>query len=106
MNRAHLEAVLVGASLPSSKQELVDYARRQSPDGAEAAASIEQHVPDGTYMTLQDVGEQLQPRQPRSFSEPPPSHLPEEESDLPPGGVAYLGEPQEPANVVATRESG
>lgn len=101
MNRAQLEAVLVGVTLPADKRELVEYARRQSPDAPEATALVEERVPDGTYATLQDVGEQVEPRQPPPDRARPP--LPRPES-RPPGGLAYVGESQEPANVAAVRE--
>ena len=102
MNRAYVESFLSGVALPSSKDELIAYARHQE-DGAAVAERL-RALPQREYRALQDVGEELEPRQPEAWKQEPPTKLPREESDLPPGGDAYLGEPVDPANVVAFRE--
>jgi hypothetical protein len=100
MNRAQIEALLVGVTLPATKQELVDYARAQ-PGGAVAAQRL-QRIPDRAYEAIQDAGEQLEPVQPdRSTPRIEPPHP---ESGLPPGGAAYTGGSETPPNVEAYRE--
>ncbi|HSP72285.1 MAG TPA: DUF2795 domain-containing protein [Gaiellaceae bacterium] len=99
MNRAYVESLLSGIALLASKRELVAYARRQE-DGAAAAERL-RALPEREYRALQDVGEELEPRQPEARQAP--TTLPREESDLPPGGAAYLGEAVEPANVAALK---
>lgn len=99
MNRAYVESLLNGIALPASKDELIAYARRQQ-DG-EAVAERLRALPEREYRALQDVGEELEPRQPEARHAQ--ATLPREESDLPPGGAAYLGEAVEPANVAALR---
>jgi hypothetical protein len=101
VNRAYVESLLVGVALPAGKQELIDYAERQ-PRGAAVAVRLAS-IPDREYRALQDVGEELEPRQVEQGGMP--SRLPQEESDLPPGGSAYVGESVEPANVVAARDA-
>ena len=102
MNRAYVESFLSGIPLPSSKDELIAYARRQE-DGAAVAERL-RALPEREYRALQEVGEELEPRQPEAWEQQPPAKLPREESDLPPGGRAYLGESVDAANVVAVRE--
>ena len=102
MNRAYVESFLSGVALPASKDELIAYARRQ--ERGEPVAERLQALPEREYRALQDVGEELEPRQPEAWKQEPRTKLPQEESDLPPGGAAYLGEPVEPANVVAVKE--
>ena len=99
VNRSYVESLLVGVELPAARDALVAYARRQ-PRGAAVAARLAS-IPDREYRTLQEVGEELEPRQPAPV--PVARPLPRAESDLPPGGAAYLGEASEPANVVAAR---
>jgi hypothetical protein len=99
VNRAVVESLLVGVPLPATKAELPDYARRQ-PHGEEAAALLAR-IPDRRYRALQDVGEALEPRQIAPAEGEPP--LPRPESDPPPGGRAYGGGAEEPANVLAAR---
>src|SRR3954449_232637 len=118
MNRAQVEALLVGVRLPASKDELVRYARAQ-PAGARAAARLQsipgrrapragpraaarlQSIPDRRYTAIQDAGEELEPVQPERRTqriEPP-----KPESGRPPGGPASAGAPTEPPNVEALR---
>ena len=99
MNRAYVESLLVGVELPATLDELVAYAERQP--GGSAVATQLGGLPRREYRALQDVGEQLEPRQPPQVERA--GRLPREESDLPPGGTAYLGGAAEPANVVAAR---
>src|SRR4051812_25338477 len=99
MNRAQVEALLVGVRLPASKDELVRYARAQ-PAGDRAAARL-QSIPDRRYTAIQDAGEELEPVQPERRTqriEPP-----KPESGRPPGGPAYVGDSTEPPNVEALR---
>jgi hypothetical protein len=103
MNRATIEALLVGVPLPATKEELLDYAGRQQ--GGGPAIALLERIPEREYRALQDVGEELEPRQVEERKQPPQTELPEVESDLPPGGPAYVGDAAEPANVVAVRES-
>jgi hypothetical protein len=99
MNRANVEALLVGLALPATKDEILAYAREQ-PGGDRAAARLAR-IPDREYAAIQDVGEELEPVQPdRSTPRLEPATV---ESDAPPGGPAYLGDPVEPANVAARR---
>jgi hypothetical protein len=91
---AELQVALEGVSLPASKQELLDHARRE--DGGHLAALLQQ-LPDREYRSVDEVGEELlhvQPERPQ-----PDSHQPREESGPPPGGDAYLDPAAEPGGV-------
>jgi hypothetical protein len=101
VNSAYVDSLLNGITLPASKSELIAYARRQE-RGVPVAERLRE-LPDRQYRTLDEVGEELEPRQPAAWKQAPPSKVPEPESDLPPGGSAYVGDEQEPANVVAAR---
>ena len=103
VNGAHLDSLLSGVPLPATKEELIAYARRQ--EGGEEAVERLRALPDREFRTLDEAIEELEPRAPRAWREPAPVELPEEESDLPPGGGAYVGERVEPANVLAARDS-
>ena len=103
-NRATIESLLGGVPLPATKAELIAYASHQDRLGPAVAERL-RSLPDREYRALPDVGEALEPRQPAAWGGKPPSKLPREESDVYPGGRAYLGEPVEPANVVAARSS-
>jgi AcrR family transcriptional regulator len=95
---AELQVLLEGVALPASKQELLDYARRE--DGGRVTALLAQ-LPDRRYGSLDEVGEALvsvQPQWPQ-----PDSPQPREESGAPPGGDAYLDPAAEPGGV---REKG
>ena len=100
MNRAQIEALLVGVPLPATRQELVDYARAQ-PSGSRAAERLLQ-IPDREYTAIQDAGEELEPVQPERST--PAIEPPKPERGLPPGGVAYTGGSETPPNVEAYRE--
>ena len=99
VNRAFIESFLSGVALPASRDELIGYALDQERGGP--VAERLRGLPEREYRALQDVGEELEPRQPEARRAP--TRLPREESDLPPGGAAYLGEPVEPANVAAVK---
>jgi hypothetical protein len=94
---AEIQVVLEGVDLPARKKELVAYARSQD----ERAAAALQALPEREYRSLDEVGEALNPVQPSPLQ--PPAQLPHEESDLPPGGDAYLDPHAEPG---AVRPSG
>jgi hypothetical protein len=89
---AELQVMLEGVALPASRRELIDYAQRQ---GAEVIGLLSR-LPDREYRTLDEVGEELAPVQPRFEREQP---LPHEESDKPPGGDAYLDPSPEPGSI-------
>jgi hypothetical protein len=99
VNRAQIEAILVGVKLPAKRRQLVDYARAQ-PGGERAAARLEQ-LPDREYRAIQDAGEELEPVQPERSQ--PRVEQPHAESGQPPGGPAYVGEPVTPPNIEATQ---
>jgi hypothetical protein len=98
VNRAYVEAVLVGVPLPATKRQLVAYARAQ-PNG-EAVAERLASIPDREYVALQDVGEELEPRQPERREA---RAVPKVESGAPPGGPAYVGGEATPPNLEAER---
>src|SRR3954454_22531654 len=102
MNRAQIEALLVGVTLPATKDELVAYARAQP--GGDVAAQRLQRIPDREYEAIQDAGEELEPAQPERAT--PRIEAPHPESGAPPGGAAYTGGTETPPNVEAIRESG
>jgi hypothetical protein len=98
VNRSQVEAVLVGITLPATRDALVAYARAQ-PGGERAATRLAQ-IPDREYRAIQEAGEELEPVQPEH--EPTPRiEQPRVESGAPPGGPGYVGEPTTPANVTA-----
>ena len=90
---ALIQVVLEGVSLPATKAELVEYARREDPD----AARLLEALPDREYRSLDEVGEALAPVQPRRSR--PEAAVPREESDLPPGGEDYVAPDPEPGAV-------
>ena len=90
---ALIQVVLEGVSLPATKAELVDYARREDPD----AAALLEALPDREYRSLDEVGETLAPVQPPRWQ--PEAAVPREESDLPPGGADYVAPRPEPGAV-------
>src|SRR3954469_20297623 len=82
---AELQVLLEGVALPASKQELLDYAARQSEPGP---FLIElDSLPDREYRTIDEVGEALLPTQPQQTQEV--FALPRDESGQPPGGDEY-----------------
>ena len=91
---AELQVMLEGVALPASRRELIDYAQRQ--DARAEAIGLLSRLPDREYRTLDEVGEELAPVQPRLEREQPPPH---EESDKPPGGDAYLDPSPEPGSM-------
>jgi uncharacterized protein DUF2795 len=99
VNRAQIEALLVGVTLPATKDELVAYARAQP--GGDRAAPLLAQIPDRRYASLQEVGEEIAGAQPVRDS--PRVEPPTPESGDPPGGPAYVGEPVEPLNVEGVR---
>ena len=94
---AEIQVVLEGIDLPTDKKKLVAYARSHD----EQAAAALQALPDREYRSLDEVGEALSPVQPSTLQRR--AQLPREESDLPPGGDAYLDPHAEPG---AVRPSG
>lgn len=92
---AELQAVLEGVTLPASRQELVDYVRRQQ--GGERFRGDLEALPDREYRSIDEAGEELVHVQPAR----PPERLtmPREESGAPPGGDAYVDPDPEPGAV-------
>jgi Protein of unknown function (DUF2795) len=90
---AEVQIVLEGVPLPSTKETLVEYARRHD----EAAARELESLPDREYRSLDEVGETLTPVQPEEHHEA--AALPREESDAPPGGADYVDRNPEPGAV-------
>ncbi len=82
---AALQQLLEGVDLPAARAELLAYAERQRPDPRQLAAL--RGLPDREYGTIDEVGEELVPVQPRRGHAVP--HAPREESGPPPGGDAY-----------------
>jgi|1185.fasta_scaffold655189_1 hypothetical protein len=92
---AELQVLLEGVALPASKQELLDYASRQAesePFVAELGS-----LPDREYRTIDEVGEQLLPMQPRVHEEA--LALARDESGQPPGGDEYTNPDPDPGAV-------
>jgi hypothetical protein len=92
---AELQVLLEGIALPASKQELVDYASRQS-DSAEFVTDL-RSLPDEQYESLDDVGEALLQMQPSRSEELLP--VPQDESGQPPGGDEYTNPSPEPGGI-------
>jgi hypothetical protein len=89
------QVVLEGVPLPAEKQELLDYAERQSaPPEVRAALAA---LPKRSYEYLDEVGEEIAAAQP-SFS-PPRVQRPSAESGAPPGGAAYVDASAEPGSI-------
>jgi hypothetical protein len=84
-NAALIQTVLEGVPLPATKKELIDYARSQ--DAGERVLGILGWVEDREYASLDEVGEEIVPVQPK-LAVPNPERPPVE-SDLPPGGSSY-----------------
>jgi Protein of unknown function (DUF2795) len=81
---AELQVLLEGVPLPAGKKELIEYAHEQDDH---LLAGLLERLEDREYGSLDEVGEELVPVQPKRSS--PDPHRPREESDLPPGGEAY-----------------
>jgi hypothetical protein len=92
---AEIQVLLEGVPLPATKEELLDYARRENGDAA--ALGLLEALPEREYASLDEVGEALHPVQP-SAPRPQP-RVPKPESDLPPGGEAYTDPSAEPGAV-------
>ncbi|HEY3551101.1 MAG TPA: DUF2795 domain-containing protein [Gaiellaceae bacterium] len=82
---AELQVLLEGVPLPSELSELVTYALRQGATGEQVA--MLRRLPDRSYDTIDEVGEELVPVQPEFEHEDADS--PREESGAPPGTEAY-----------------
>jgi Protein of unknown function (DUF2795) len=82
---AALQTALEGVDLPAEKADLIRYAGREQRDAA--AMRLLERLPEGTYSSLDDVGEALAPVQPSTGSA---AVLPRDESGLPPGGDDYV----------------
>ena len=92
---AEIQALLEGVSLPARKQNLLEYARGESADGA--LVGLLEALPEREYRSLDEVGEALHPVQPsRPRSQP---REPKPESGDPPGREAYTDPSAEPGAV-------
>ena len=80
---AEIQVLLEGVPLPATRDELVEYAKREDVD---AARELRQ-IPEREYERLDDVGEVLRKPAPQQHVE---TQLPREESGKPPGGSDYL----------------
>jgi hypothetical protein len=80
---AEIQVLLEGITLPATRVQLVHYAAAQD---AEAAIELER-IPDRTYRSIDEVGEELAPTEPRF---PAASLVPHPESGAVPGGEDYL----------------
>lgn len=89
--RAHVEALLEGVPLPAAKKDLVRWAKR---NGEPQVARRLRSLPSRRFDYIDEVGEALEPVQPRW---PRPKRVPQAETDLPPGGPAYGTRPNGPA---------
>jgi hypothetical protein len=86
---ATLQVLLEGVPLPARKRDLMRYARDQ---GGERHVALLERLPDREYSTIDEVGEELAPVQPRSQRQD--AELPRDESGQPPGGDNYVkGDP-------------
>lgn len=82
-NRAYIESLLEGVPLPATRSDLVEQAKRHGDAGA---ARRLRSLPSRRFDMLDDVGEALEPVQPKRARE---RQVPKPESGLPPGGPAY-----------------
>ena len=96
---AELQVLLEGVALPATREELLEYALRQS--GGDSFRSELDQLPEREFATLDEVGEELAAVQPGSGERRP--RAPEPESGVPPGGEAYTDASAEPG---AVREQG
>lgn len=90
---AQIQVLLEGVALPANKQRLIEYARTEDANAADALEAI----PDREYRSLDEVGEALASVQP-SWPKPDAAR-PHEESDSPPGGDDYTRPHPEPGAV-------
>jgi hypothetical protein len=80
---AEIQVLLEGITLPATREQLVQYAAQQD---AESAVELER-IPDRTYQSIDEVGEELAPTKPHLLAA---EHLPHPESGAPPGGEDYV----------------
>jgi hypothetical protein len=81
--RAHIEALLEGVPLPATRADLINCVKRH---GDRHAVKLIKSLPDRRYSWIDEVGEALQPVQPKWARQ---RQVPKPESGLPPGGPAY-----------------
>jgi hypothetical protein len=81
---AEVQAVLEGVALPATRDELVAYARAQTPDVSRELETL----PDRAFERLDEVGELLTLA--RSAPKGVEGDVPRPESGEPPGGSDYL----------------
>ena len=92
---AELQALLEGVSLPARREELIEYASRQTED--DRFVRLLAALPEAEFRSLDEVGEALRPTQPAPGAKR--IVLPREESGQPPGGDAYTDTDTEPGAV-------
>jgi hypothetical protein len=80
---AEIQVLLEGITLPATREQLVQYAAQQD---AESAVELER-IPDRSYQSIDEVGEELAPTKPHLLAA---EHLPHPESGAPPGGEDYV----------------
>jgi hypothetical protein len=89
-----LQELLEGVPLPAGRERLIEYARAQGAGEPELDAL--RRLPDGLYRSLDEVGEELAPVQPR----PTPERIQARpESGDPPGGDDYTRIPTDTGRV-------
>jgi hypothetical protein len=77
-----IQVLLEGIALPATRAELAAYAGRED---SQAVTELER-LPDRSYASINEVGEELVPTQPRPPAVEP---APRPESGQPPGGDEY-----------------
>jgi hypothetical protein len=82
---AELQVLLEGVPLPNERSSVLRYALSEGASGEQLA--LLQRLPERSYGTIDEIGEELAPVQPEPEREVP--HTPREESGAPPGGDAY-----------------
>jgi hypothetical protein len=93
---AELQTLLEGAPLPAGRKQLIRYAVEQGAGERELQAL--RGLPDRQYRSLDELGEELAPVQPRPAQE---RKEPRAESGEPPGGDDYT---RIPTNTGQVRE--
>jgi len=89
-----LQELLEGVPLPAGRERLIEYARAQGAGEPELEAL--RRLPDQQYRSLDAVGEELAPVQPRPA---PERKQPRAESGKPPGGEDYTRIPTDTGRV-------
>jgi hypothetical protein len=89
-----LQEILEGVPLPAGRARLIEYARSQGAGERELEALG--RLPDRRYRSLDEVGEELAPVQPRPR---PERKEPRPESGEPPGGEDYMRIPTDTGRV-------